>query len=199
MTKLNRAHGIEVGSKVKVLTDEGSTSYTRHIGKILTVIRVVTESHSTEDLIVCEDCGGSGQWPERFELVTLTNGFDQNGKPTQFNKADLKPFQRVVTSTGKRAIVVEHEGAIIVNYERGEGFKDWDNPHFTFDNPSSCRNNIVEVYAPASTTYKVTVGHEGPLLWRQANPVEVAKAIELAKLNDTIIAAIAARDAFLSK
>lgn len=72
MGKLNRPHGIEVGSKVRVLNDRGSSAYSDKIGKILTVAEVdTTDSYSSgsNDIIKCSGCNGKGQFPDRFELV----------------------------------------------------------------------------------------------------------------------------------
>lgn len=62
MGKLNRRHGIEVGSKVRVLNDLGSIDYTDKIGQVLTVAKIGLsyDYDSKYDLIICEGCDENG-------------------------------------------------------------------------------------------------------------------------------------------
>jgi len=68
MTKLNRKHGIEVGSKVKVISAEGSSAYRNLVGDIVTVDKIFVADDSRYDIIYA---GGSesGQHPSRYELI----------------------------------------------------------------------------------------------------------------------------------
>lgn len=69
MTKLNRKHGIEVGSKVKVLNNDGDTSYGDLVGTIQTVTRIDTHYPHECDIIRVAGKAG-GQHPHRFELIS---------------------------------------------------------------------------------------------------------------------------------
>jgi hypothetical protein len=167
--KLNRSHGIEVGSQVLVLSSEGSRSFSESVGKVLTVSEIVMyESDGGCDLIKCVGIGGSGQHPHRFQLVKAD---------TITTIADLTTGMRVITNDGRAAIFVEEaEHSVAAIVYAGESC--WDRAFLSTD---GYRCHIKEVYAaPKHAASYLNVSARGELLW---SAVDAAKreALEAAK------------------
>lgn len=171
MTKLNRSHGIEVGSKVKVLTSEGCKAYDDLVGTIQIVTGVHTDSNPYFDIIeVAGRWSGEGQWPSRYELVKDFNGVDGSGNPHNFTKADLKPFQRVKMGDGRFVMVtLNSKGETGFTYEHASWMPaviDHDGGNEDYD--------VQAVYAPPcfhgdALTMKVT----GDLIWQRTDAAKL--------------------------
>jgi hypothetical protein len=189
MLKLNRPHGIEIGSKVKVIDSSGSAAYRDFISKIVTVTDVIPHPYVTDgtnDMISCVEVDGS-MYAFRFELVAAGFGLD-----------DLQPLQRVVTRCGRSAIVStspEH-GKIIV-YDTNGLYGSFDKAQF--NGPANREIDIVAVYGNPSYGATFNQKKRGPLVWEAVDPAVAARAAELAKLQAAADAANKALADFQTK
>lgn len=153
MTKLNRKHGIEIGSKVKVISSEGSSSYNPRLGQILTVTNITACDGADDfDLIECDNIG-NGQYPSRYELVTAP--------------VELKPFMRATLRDGQKTIVSANaSGSLALTFESGS----WNEIQFASDENSDdnfAEYDIVAVYNAPSYYQAVDFNAKGSLVWEE--------------------------------
>lgn len=169
--KLNRKHGIEVGSKVKVLNAEGSSAYIPYIGKILTVSEIKPYYYDEDcDLITCEgiDCS---QHPSRFELIPeqQPNGVDADGEPVYFDASMFEQFMRVENANGAQYIIVGAEGKFVATNSNGDHYSSYDlqNAMKGYDSKYMQDLNFNAVYAAPVIRQAINESAKGKLLWKR--------------------------------
>lgn len=196
--KLNRKHGIEVGSKVRVISSQGSSLYRRLVGLIVTVDKVEVSSYDDCDLIHAGGVGG-GQYPTRFELVPEANGVDKDGNPKHFTRDDLKSLMRVVLENGAEGIIAENGfgsyGVCVVYDTHGEPYGSFDPAYIE---PTCNYPLVVEVYENPGHGNMYKQGAKGDLIWKSADAVKAAARKEAEAAVEEAVAATVEANAKLA-